>query len=173
MTSQQPAARVEEARAALALRRLIDETRTLFHRLKHVAEVVHRADRVSAGERGVLMELAQLGPRTVPVMARARPVSRQHIQTIVNALLKRKLVELTENPRHRRSRLVRLTATGREITGRIRAREGQVLTGLSQTLDPADLIGASETLAAVGRLVLKHGLESNDGAKGERHGDAR
>ena len=166
MTARRTAARVDEARAALALRRLIDETRTLFHRLKHAAELVHQADRLPAGQRGVLMELAHLGPRTVPAMARARPVSRQHIQTIVNALLARGFVELGENPQHQRSKLVRLTTTGRELTVRIRAREAQVLTGLGDSLDPAELTRASETLAEVGRLILQHG-SSETRAKAE------
>jgi DNA-binding MarR family transcriptional regulator len=88
-------------------------------------------------------------------MARARPVSRQHIQTIVNALGRQALIELAENPRHRRSKLVQLTPAGRDLTKRIRAREGQVLTALSRTLDATRLLQASETLAEVGRLILR------------------
>jgi hypothetical protein len=41
---------------------------------------------MTAGKRGVLKGLDRLGPQTVPQMARARPVSRQHIQTLVNRL---------------------------------------------------------------------------------------
>jgi len=57
---------------------------------------------LSAARRGVLRSLARLGPQTVPQMAGARPVSRQHIQTIVNALAADGLVETIDNPAHKR-----------------------------------------------------------------------
>jgi DNA-binding MarR family transcriptional regulator len=147
------AARVDEARAAIALRRVIDEVRALFHRLGDAADRLHREDRLPASQRAVLMELAQHGPRTVPAMARARPVSRQHIQTIVNALGRRGLVELADNPRHRRSKLVRITDAGRTIAARVRRREGQILTALSRQLDADDLTRTLATLAAIERLL--------------------
>jgi DNA-binding MarR family transcriptional regulator len=53
------------------------------------------------------------GPQTVPDMARSRPVSRQHCQTIANALEAQGLVEFIDNPKHRKSKLVRATKKGR------------------------------------------------------------
>jgi DNA-binding MarR family transcriptional regulator len=67
----------------------------------------------AGGEFGVLRSLVQEGPQTVPQMAAARPVSRQHCQTIVNGLAEQGLVEFLDNPRHKRSKLVRLTKRGR------------------------------------------------------------
>jgi DNA-binding MarR family transcriptional regulator len=46
-------------------------------------------------------------------MAAARPVSRQHCQTLVNGLAEQGLVEFLDNPRHKRSKLVRITKRGR------------------------------------------------------------
>ena len=40
----------------------------------------------AGGEWGTLRMLVKDGPQTVPEMARSRPVSRQHCQTIINAL---------------------------------------------------------------------------------------
>ena len=67
----------------------------------------------AGGEFGVLRSLVQEGAQTVPQMAAARPVSRQHCQTIVNGLAEQGLVEFLDNPRHKRSKLVRLTKRGR------------------------------------------------------------
>ena len=67
----------------------------------------------AGGEFGVLRSLVQEGAQTVPQMAAARPVSRQHCQTIVNGLAEQGLVEFVDNPRHKRSKLVRLTKRGR------------------------------------------------------------
>lgn len=68
----------------------------------------------AGGEWGVLRTLVKEGPHTVPEMARTRPVSRQHCQTICNALEDQGLVEFVDNPKHKRSKLVRVTKKGRE-----------------------------------------------------------
>lgn len=57
--------------------------------------------------------LVKDGPQTVPEMARSRPVSRQHCQTIINALEAQGLVEFVDNPKHKTSKLVRATKKGR------------------------------------------------------------
>ena len=109
---------------------VIDHTRALFHRLSAVADAVHRVAGLRAGPRGVLQDLYQNGPRTVPDMARARPVSRQHIQVLVNGLLERGEVELLPNPAHARSKLVALTDVGMASFDAIRHREAGVLERL-------------------------------------------
>ena len=109
---------------------VIDATRALFHRLSAVADEVHRVAGLTAGPRGVLQDLYQNGPRTVPDMARARPVSRQHIQVLVNRLLERGEVELLPNPAHARSKLVALTDVGMASFDAIRHREAGVLERL-------------------------------------------
>jgi DNA-binding MarR family transcriptional regulator len=67
----------------------------------------------AGGEWGVLRTLVKEGEQTVPEMARARPVSRQHCQTICNALEAQGLVEFVDNPKHKKSKLVRATKKGR------------------------------------------------------------
>lgn len=67
----------------------------------------------AGGEWGVLRSLVLQGDQTVPDMARARPITRQHCQTIVNSLHEQGLVNFVENPRHKRSHLVTVTKKGR------------------------------------------------------------
>lgn len=67
----------------------------------------------AGGEWGVLRSLVKEGAQTVPEIARARPVSRQHCQTIVNGLYEQGFVEFLDNPRHKRSVLVGVTKKGR------------------------------------------------------------
>lgn len=67
----------------------------------------------AGGEFGILRMLVCDGPQTVPDMARSRPVSRQHCQTIANSLEAQGFVEFVENPKHKRSQLVRMTRAGR------------------------------------------------------------
>lgn len=86
-----------------------------------VIEFYFRIEAVSAatagfanagGEWGVLRSVVKEGPVTVPEMARARPVSRQHCQTICNALEAQGFVEFIDNPKHKKSKLVRATKKG-------------------------------------------------------------
>jgi DNA-binding MarR family transcriptional regulator len=85
-----------------------------FFRLR--AEADRRARRVgqSTGRLGVLRTLAEEGPRTVAQIARSRPVARQGVQRLADALAHEGLVEYVHNPNHRRSKLLRLTTRGRK-----------------------------------------------------------
>src|SRR5436305_7931387 len=90
------------------LEALLIEVNGLANRLKsnNPKETIPSASRVA------LQVLQRCGPQTVPQIARARFSSRQNIQILVNRLQKEGLVELVENPDHKRSVLVRLTHRG-------------------------------------------------------------
>ncbi len=136
---------------------LIDETVKLFHRLKVVAEELHGGDEMAAGKRGILKELQSSGPQTVPNMARARPVSRQHIQSLVNPLAEEGLVELIENPHHKRSKLVQLTPAGTQVVEAMNRRERIVLTAIQSRLDTEAMNSAADALQR-----LRTVFETND-----------
>jgi len=131
------------------LEALIDETRALFHRLKLVAEDVHGQGPLSAGRRGVLRDLHRRGPQTVPQLARARPVSRQHIQSLVNDLEEDGYVELIDNPAHQRSRLVRLTTAGGKCLRTMEQLESKLIGKLDLGVSQARLGAAAKVLREV------------------------
>jgi DNA-binding MarR family transcriptional regulator len=86
-------------------------------------------------------------------MARARPVSRQHIQSLVDRLAAEGHVELAENPAHKRSHLVRLTGKGKVLVDAMNRREGMILTRLKIGIPEEDLRTAAATLRAVRELL--------------------
>jgi len=129
-----------------SLEGLIDETVALFHRLRAVAAAVHGEGELSAARRGVLTSLVKLGPQTVPQMAAVRPVSRQHIQTIVDSLAADGLVETVDNPAHKRSVLVRLTARGRTAVRDIARRESALLASLDVGVSAVEIDRAAAVL---------------------------
>ncbi len=135
------------------MRALVDETTALFHRLRASAALLYGEGESTAGRRGVLRGLARTGPQTVPQMARARPVSRQHIQALVDALLEDGLLELVDNPAHRRSHLVRLSARGEAACREMEHVEDQVYAALAGTLPRDDLETAVRTLRSVRTLL--------------------
>jgi len=125
---------------------LIDEVVALYHLLRVVASRIHSDADLTAATRGVLRSLDRIGPQTVPQIARARLVSRQYIQAIVNQLSKRGLVELVPNPAHKRSSLVQLTPQGKELTDATAQKEKAILSALQVDLSEKELLLASSVL---------------------------
>jgi DNA-binding MarR family transcriptional regulator len=108
----------------------------------------------AGGEWGVLRMLVKSGPQTVPEMARSRPVSRQHCQTICNTLEAEGLVEFVDNPKHKRSKLVRATKKGR---ARFDAMRKQFLdaAGLYAPLFTAAEIATATDVCRRGREMIE------------------
>ncbi len=114
----------------VAIENLVDEVVALFHLLQAVASRVHQDIGITAAKRGVLIGIAKSGAQTVPQMARARPVSRQYLQTIVNQLSDEGLVEMTANPAHKRSGLIQLTPAGKELVAGLAEKEKDLVGAL-------------------------------------------
>ncbi len=131
------------------LRAVVDETIVLFHRLAWVAEQIYGDEGRSTARRGVLRGLVRYGPQTVPQLAKARRVSRQHLQEVVDALLATGLVERFDNPRHLRSKLVRATARGEAAVRRMDQIDDRVLFAAAGQLPRADLAVTVRTLKSM------------------------
>lgn len=123
--------------------------RSLFHKMGNAVTVLHEGSGVSVGMRAVLESLITGGPQTVPQMARVRPVSRQHIQKLVNELLAIGYAEYQDNPAHRRSKLVSVTENGRKHFSSLREREIEALTRLSTSIAVKELEQAGQVLSAL------------------------
>lgn len=130
--------------AFLELGRVI---RHLFHQLRAVAEAVTPVqDGFTASHRAVMESLANHGPETVPALARARPVARQHIQVLVNELLELGFVETRPNPAHKRSPLIALTKSGEARFKAIRRAESDALAAMEFSLSKARMSELSRDL---------------------------
>jgi DNA-binding MarR family transcriptional regulator len=132
---------------------LADEVRLNYHALVRLAGALHGDLRVTPPMRAVLEFLQAWGPTPVPRIARSRGVSRQHIQTIVNELLHERLVELHDNPAHRRSCLIALTAAGDATIAGIRDTERTVVGDAFADIDADAVRAATQTLRAVRRRI--------------------
>jgi DNA-binding MarR family transcriptional regulator len=129
-----------------AVEQVLEETRALAHRLRIAWDQVHGAADVSDSRRLVLQMLDRRGPRTVPQLARARPVSRQHVQSVVNTLIEDGLVEYLPNPVHQRSHLVTLTPAGKMLVDQERLKETLLVEGLRIEVADDDLRAAASVL---------------------------
>ncbi len=108
---------------------------------------LHADTKISGGMRAVLEGLTHGRSQTVPQIARARPVSRQHIQARVNDLLARGYVAYADNPAHRRSRLVAVTEDGQKAFRSLRQRENEAFARLHLDIAAEDLGAANRVLS--------------------------
>lgn len=139
------------------LRAVVDETIGLFHRLRYVAEEIYGEDGRSTSRRGILRGLARYGSQTVPQLAKARAVTRQSVQEVVDALLRDGLVAVSPNPAHARSRLIQITPRGTSLVARMDETDTRVLRAVGAGLDRRDLATTAATLRAL-REAFEHGM---------------
>jgi DNA-binding MarR family transcriptional regulator len=85
---------------------------------------------LSAADRAVMEFLYPEEKLSVPDIARRYDVSRQHVQVTVNGLVSKGLVRSIPNPKHKRSRLIRLSSLGRDSFEEIRRNETAIIQHL-------------------------------------------
>lgn len=98
------------------------------------------------GVWGLLRSLKLEGPQTVPALARSRPVSRQHIQTLADAMAADGLIAFKPNPAHRRSQLMTITAKGEQVYEALARKLGAISDDLAADMDARKLAAAAESL---------------------------
>ena len=120
-----------------AIAELMLEVAQCFFRLRAVGQKTGFFTTWGGGAFGFMRSLALLGPLTVPQIAQMRPTSRQRMQRLADELATGGLVEFIDNPRHQRSKLVRLTPKGdaryRVLSARYLAIASTMGAGLSET----------------------------------------
>ncbi|NEC22587.1 MarR family transcriptional regulator [Streptomyces parvus] len=114
-------------------------------------------------------------PLPVAGIARTMGITRQSVQRIADLLVERGLAEYTENPAHRRAKLLRATEAGRDAVSRIGPPHAEFAARLAGELGLENL---AETLGALDRLsealdrlaAADRGASSPSGAQGADRG---
>jgi DNA-binding MarR family transcriptional regulator len=119
-----------------AITDLIFEVAQFFFRLRAVGQKTELVTNWGAGAFGFMRSLALIGPLTVPQIAQMRPTSRQRMQRLADELAAEGLVEFVDNPRHRRSKLVRLTRKGHARYSELSARLMKIASTMPQRWAP-------------------------------------
>jgi DNA-binding MarR family transcriptional regulator len=121
---------------AEAIAELMLEVAQCFFRIRALGQKTGLITSWGGGAFGFMRSLALLGPLTVPQIAQMRPTSRQRMQRLADELAAEGLVEFVDNPKHLRSKLVRLTRKGdaryRELRARFLAIASTMGVGLSE-----------------------------------------
>lgn len=120
--------------------------RMCFQLLKTLGDRLCQDLNITASMRAVIEQIDEGGPQTVPQIARAKNVSRQHIQLLVDALGEAGMIILKPNPAHRRSSLVELTDAGAAAFWQIREKEAILLQEIAQQFKRNELEQANAFL---------------------------
>ena len=120
--------------------------RRLFRALGARADEYLGAAGQTAADRAVMEFLHPHARLSVPEIARRYKVSRQHVQVTVNKLLDQGLLASEENPKHKRSSLIRLSRAGRERFGEIQRTEVVLVDKLFADLSGSDIDVTHRTL---------------------------
>ena len=122
-----------------AIADLILEAAQFFFRVRAAGQKAGFFTSWGAGAFGFMRSLALVGPLTVPEIARMRPTSRQRMQRLADELAAEELVEFIDNPKHRRSKLVRLTRKGHRSYRRLNVRLLEIASTMGADLSEADI----------------------------------
>lgn len=119
-----------------AIAELMLEVAQCFFRIRSLGQKEGFITGWGGGAFGFMRSLALLGLLTVPPIAQMRPTSRQRMQRLADELAAEGLIEFIENPKHLRSKLVRLTPEGdaryRELDEQLIAIGSTMGVGLSE-----------------------------------------
>ncbi|GAB2626560.1 hypothetical protein GCM10009696_35520 [Kocuria himachalensis] len=111
----------------------------LYRKVSRAVEREQPVMGMSVGVRAVLEQAQREGDLTVPTIATAQELSRQFVQRMVHEARDAGFVELVDNPRHRRSPLIRLTPEGHRAITAVTDREHHLMTRVVGDLTDADI----------------------------------
>lgn len=134
---------------------VLRNVRPLVLNSARVVEADLAADGLTVGMRAVLEILTEHGPATVPAIGERLDLARQGIQRHVNDLAALGLIETRENPAHRRSVLIALTAAGAARFERIRADELGRLEAVAAECTNDEIATAVKVLRSLNRDVRR------------------
>jgi DNA-binding MarR family transcriptional regulator len=139
----------------VAIAELMLEAAQFFFRIRAVGQKTGLITSWGGGAFGFMRSLTLLGPLTVPQIAQMRPTSRQRMQRLADELAAEGLVEFIDNPKHQRSKLVRLTPKGGRHYRALDTRFLAIASTLGVDLSEQDIRRTGEILRRLSEEVKR------------------
>ncbi len=137
------------------LHALANTVRRVYNLMRFTTDQLHTGSGITAPKRTLLMDIHRYGPRTVPVLAASRCISRQIIQAQVNELKQAGYLESRPNPEHKRSKLIALTRAGQAQVARMIEAENAFLQKLDWLPERPVLQDCREVLESICERLLE------------------
>ncbi|QDU34811.1 MarR family protein [Poriferisphaera corsica] len=131
------------------IRAFLDSIVTTFQRMRNVGEQLHEDTGISPAMRLIMRVIHEMGPMTVPQIAREKPVSRQVIQKQVKSLIDKGYIEQKANPAHNTSQLLDLTDFGRSELSAMNKRESDIFENIDLVVTEEELMKTIEVIQKV------------------------
>jgi DNA-binding MarR family transcriptional regulator len=152
---------IKRSEAKAAMEELVIEIVTTFFLLRAEGMRIGVVSPSGEGYWSMLRILKMNGPQTVPQIARYRYVPRQSIQKLANQMLQDGVIELINNPAHKRSKLLRLTPKGEAVFQKLSDRFSWLCETLAKRQDAVQLQNAVVVVKHL-REQLKQMLEQEN-----------
>lgn len=136
----------KEIATGAQIHELFREVFQLYEVLSSITDIIHEQAGLGTSQRKIMRVLDIYGQTTVPYIASKLGVSRQSVQTICNGLISQGHLESTENPIHKRSKLIGLSKTGRDALGQAQENENRIIESAQPSMNSAEIIQATELL---------------------------
>jgi DNA-binding MarR family transcriptional regulator len=133
---------------------LVTETLNAYFALQAKGKTLDAVNKWGGGTWGLMSILAQQGSKTVPQIARMRGVTRQRVQKIADELANAGLIVFSDNPDHKRAKLMRLTRPGELQLEKTNTRIRAAASELAKSFSERELKSARSVLA---RLTARLG----------------
>jgi len=140
---------------SLAMDLLIREILFSFFRLNATGERLFAGLGQTPGKVSLMRSLKEQGPQSVAQIARARPVARQAVQRMADELAEQGLIEFGDNPSHRRAKLARLTAEGKNLMDEAIAAELRWAGRLARHFDEREVEIARDVIQRLTRILAE------------------
>jgi DNA-binding MarR family transcriptional regulator len=139
-----------------ALADLMLEVAQCFFRIRALGQKTGLITSWGGGAFGFMRSLVLVGPLTVPQIAQMRPTSRQRMQRLADVLEAEGLVEFIDNPKHRRSKLVRLTRKGNVRYRELKARLLAIASTMGADFSEAEIRKTTEIVRRLSDETMAH-----------------
>ncbi|MDJ0885334.1 MAG: MarR family transcriptional regulator [Desulfobacterales bacterium] len=138
-----------EQSAGQALHDLFREVFALQAVLAGLMDQVHLEAGLSTSQIKIMRVLSRMTSATVPDVAADLKVSRQFVQTVCNHLHRLGYLEFKDNPRHKRSKRLFITAPGRQALDQARRKENAVIAKTLPHISTAEVARACKLLQSI------------------------
>lgn len=139
---------------------VVEEIGRVHGAVAAAAARLHGPEGAAGGRRGILRQLREEGPLTVPELARLRGVSRQYVQTVVNDLTAAGHIEAKPNPDHKRSPRLSVAKSGVAFLEAAADREEPFAEALAADFKRSELGEALDLLQRLRTALDSHGTEA-------------